>query len=117
MGSTGAFRAANVIIALSALALFVLLATAVPGDTVEPDRSDCGSMVSVLRDGPDLGGEPRVDQASFLTSCVEHAEQRRTYVAVLAALVVGLGSFEFVLRRGELAARRKRIRVVRPFRD
>jgi len=111
------FFVINLIIAAALLALFGLLATPVHGDTKEPDRSECGSMFTVLREGADAGGEPRIDQAAFNTSCVHSAKQRRNWVGGLAALAVSLGAFEVLFRRMEDGRRVPRADVVQPFRD
>ena len=111
------FRVMNVVIALAAVALFGLLGTPVNGQTREPDQSECGSAISVLQHAPDSGGEPRVDDAAFRKSCIHNARHRMSIIAVLTAIVVGLGSFEIVFRRMDPARVDRRALFVRPFRD
>jgi hypothetical protein len=74
-------------------------------------------MISVLNDGADEGGEPRVDQAEFSRSCDHKAHQRLAIVAVLAAFAVGLGAFEVVYRSTDPARRKGQDVGVAPFKD
>lgn len=105
------------VIAVSVALVLGLLGTSVSARTVEPDRSDCGSALSVLdRDGGYQGGEMRADQAAFDKRCVDAAQERLRFAAFPAAIGGGLIAF-LVISHALGPRRRRRELVVSPFGD
>ena len=79
------------LVAASALVLFWVLGTHVSAPTVAgADRTDCGSLPTVLRvgAGPHVG-ELRADQAAFDSRCVARAELRAWAGGAAGLVLVG----------------------------